>query len=153
MIRIVFALTLFVLALCHSAHGQTDSPRPGHGFSSIGDFHYNGCTYTYKLSTPDLDNLPSWNAQDIEPPLSLRKALDLARAGLQRFVKPGEQWQWRVDSIALRQLDFDKWIYDMTFSCSSTKCISESSSSFTILIKMDGSIIEPEIKPDEKRND
>jgi len=110
-VGIVFASALILFGLCHSAHAQTDSPRLGHGFSSISDFHYNRFTYTYKLSTPDLDNTPSWNAQDTEPPLSLRKALDIARAGLQRFVKPGDQG--RVDSIALRQLDFEKWIYDV----------------------------------------
>src|SRR5207248_5054520 len=100
--------------------------------------------YTYNLSTSDIANTPSWNPSREDPPLSLRKALNVSLVNLGRFVKDVNVWE--VEAISLRQMDVEKWIYEIRFYCRKSECMNDYSSSFIILTKMDGSIVEPQIK-------
>lgn len=147
----VFASIIVGLAVSQTVWGQTGPPSQQkiRIFSSSTTFHYNGNTYTYGLSDDDLANTPSWNPEQNEPPLSPHRAVLLASDALRRFVKPGDEW--RVDTIATTQPGSEKWIYDVSFSCSSARCLKERPTPrFTILVKMDGSTVEPAIKPDEE---
>ena len=143
------ASIVFGLLLAHSVQCQTPAETPKrHGFASTTTFHYNGHTYTYDLGTIDLSEAPSWNPATDEPLLSMRKAVEIGQTAIRRFVKPGDDWQ--IHNIAANEMESDKWIYYLVFSCWSRKCFDENSSSFTVLVKMDGLVVEPKIKPDEK---
>ncbi len=98
---------------------------------------------SYKLSDLDLTTTPSWKPEQGEPPVSLQRALEIARANLPRFVKNTDDF--KVKHIILSQLGEDKWFYDFSFDCRANECIKSSAQSFKIMVKMDGEIVEPKI--------
>jgi hypothetical protein len=154
---IVFGSIILCLTLSHSVRGQTESTDQTKQpmFSSTRfstSFHYEGNAYRYEVSDDDLVDTPSWNAEQNEPPLSPRDAAGIASTAFRRFVKTGEKW--RVDGIAAHHVSAEKWIYDVSFSCSSARCVKETfTPRFSIILKMDGSVVEPVIKADEKQNE
>ncbi len=147
--KFVLLLTsvLLSLILFKPAYGQDAAPNQAklRGFSMSQDFSYDGVTYTYRLSTSDLVNTPSWNPLSEEPPFPMRKALEVSALNLRRFVKDADGWD--VGSISLKQMDTEKWIYEVSFACNHRECSRKNGSSFIFLVKMDGSIVEPEVAP------
>jgi hypothetical protein len=144
----LLASLLFSLALLGGTYAQdaaTGSWPKLRGFSMSHKFSYNGFTYTYHLSTSDIAHTPSWNPLKGEPPVSLRKALEIATVNLHRFVKDADGWD--VSHIDLKQMDTGKWIYEISFGCIHRGCINQTGSDFPILLKMDGSVVEPEVTP------
>lgn len=104
---------------------------------------FRGDSYAYKLTDQDFVNTPSWNGQDetTEPPLSMSRALKIARENLPRFVKNVESWKMRM--IMLQSIGEDKWYYRVHFFCSGAVCREIEDRNFTAIVKMDGTIIEP----------
>lgn len=92
---------------------------------------------------------PLWNLEREDPPLSLRKAAEIARASMRRYVKKANDMS--VERIELRPLGVDKWVYMVAFYCWEGACEDKAGRYFRIYLKMDGSVIEPEIKPVPKQ--
>jgi hypothetical protein len=110
---------------------------------------YGGNAYSYKITDEDLLKTPSWNPARDGPPLSLRKAVEIARVKLRSFVKKADGLG--VEKIALTQLGVEKWLYEVSFHCWRDECEDSAGSDFNIYIKMDGSVIEPEITPETEQ--
>lgn len=117
--------------------------------STSGSIFYGGNAYSHNISDEDLVNTPSWNPEKGDPPVSLRTAVQIARVNLSRFVKKADGFD--VEKIELRQMGIEKWLYEVAFHCWKDKCRDDAGSSFRIYIKMDGSVIDPEITPEPKQ--
>lgn len=114
----------------------------------------NGYTYSYEIDDDTVRNTPSWNPEKEDAPLSFRQAIDIARANLKRFAPKADE-KWEVLKVQLQRIGTnypvrkdDKWIYEVEFYCNLGKC--DVTDGFTIYVKLDGTIVEPEITLDEK---
>lgn len=102
---------------------------------------FRGETYAYKMTDQDFANTPSWN-QENEPPISVAGAVRIARENLSRFVKSGETWKMRA--VMLQGMGEEKWYYRIHFSCATAAvCRETEDRMFTMIVKMDGNIVEP----------
>ena len=108
----------------------------------------NGFRYVVKISEQDAEKLPSWNAETDEAPLSARKAMDIARANLNRLV-PNRNEKWLLHYVTLSRMLRDKWIYEISFMPEDINL--EDDFVFTLYVTMDGKIVEPEITLNDKK--
>jgi hypothetical protein len=107
-------------------------------------FSYGENEVSYKYTDLDFLNTPSWKPEEGEPPVSLQRAMAVARTNLQRFVK--NAGDLKVKNLVLHAFGKDNWLYDISFDCSTEECKkSVSGQLFMIYVKMDGLIIEPKI--------
>ncbi len=150
--KFTFLSVVLLLSLFQLAQGQTNESDQTklRGFAMGQTFQYDGREYNYELATDDVKDTPSWNSSNGEPPLSLPNALTIARDNLKRFVKNTDGWN--VKTINLSEVDTQKWIYDISFSCYKRECVEKTNYTFNILVKMDGSVVEPEIKIKDKKS-
>jgi len=102
---------------------------------------FRGEFFSYKLTDLDFTETPSWKPGETDPPLSVRRAVEIARINLPRFVKEAEKW--RIRKIDLNNIIDDKWFYTIFFTCSDVKCGENQEREFMSIVKMDGTIIEP----------
>jgi hypothetical protein len=138
-----FPLTLALLLspLCAAALSQSISQTQ---FS-------NGYAYRIEVSDEDLKGTPAWNPEKGNPaPLSLRRAIQVGRSNLKRFVPQADD-KWDVEKVILHQMGKDRWLYEVAFYCFMSKC-GERNEGFTIYIKMDGRIVQPERALDNQSN-
>ena|SRR5258708_21389875 len=103
-----------------------------------------GYDYSITVSNENLRSTPSWNPEKQDAaPVSLRKAIEIARTSLKRFVTRNTD-KWDVEKVTLHQMGKDKWLYEVGFYCFLATCGGDASGGFTIYVKMDGTILEPE---------
>ena len=100
-----------------------------------------GETYAYKYTEQDFADAPAWKAEEGEPPLNVTRALQIARANLPRFVEISEKW--KVRHVWLQSVRDDKWFYNISFTCSDAACRELPTRQFSLIVKMDGSLLEP----------
>jgi hypothetical protein len=112
-----------------------------------------GKKYTFLLAPADLKDTPSWNGKD-EIPLSLNNAVEIARTSLLRLV-PRSADKWDVSEVSLQKVyGADKWYYSIDFNCDLKECLAdEELSRYIIFVKMNGTIVEPQIEPWDKEQD
>ena len=58
--------------------------------------------------------------------------------------------KWCLDGVNLSRMGKDRWIYEIEFLAEEIR--EDSDFSFTIFVKMDGTIVEPEIVPDDGKS-
>ncbi len=130
----------FVSIVTICVFGLTIAAQTDRGSKASGSVR--GETFSYKYTDRDFAETPSWTAEDGDPPLSVARAIQTARINLPRFVESSENW--KIRRIHLQSLNNDKWFYNIAFTCSSEPvCRELPTRQFTILVKMDGSILEP----------
>lgn len=100
-----------------------------------------GETYRYKFSDADFSETPSWKSEDGEPPISITRAASIAKSNLPRFVTGAESFEIR--RILLNAFGNDKWFYNISFSCREVTCRTLPTRQFSMIVKMDGTILEP----------
>ena len=125
-----------VLLMCQSAQAQDGR---GAQFEAIG-FSYGNTTVGYSIFEGDLAGTPSWNPEEGDPPLALSRALEIARNNLPRFVQEADKLA--VGKVNLERFNADKWVYHVLFNCGDGA--GDCGPSFWILVRMDGSVVEPE---------
>jgi hypothetical protein len=91
--------------------------------------------------------MPSWNAETNETPVSPRKAVEIGRINLVRLL-PKDADKWFLLNVTLSRLNKDKWIYEVEFS-NEELIPSDRDWCFSIFVKMDGTIVEPEVVPND----
>lgn len=134
-VKSVFLAAAFVFIACGAAFAQTETKRKSASGSVRGE------TYSYKYSDQDFADTPSWKPEESEPPISAQRAAQIARTNLSRFVSGAENF--RVRRILLNGLNDDKWYYNISFVCAGAACRELPTRQFSILVKMDGTILEP----------
>jgi len=138
-------LTLLALGFLVVSSAQAQAQAMGHGHGTTTTFVYNNLTFRYDVQDDDFKKSPTWNPETEESPLSTRKALDIARANLQRFVLDAEKFE--IEKIDLERFEPHKWVFEITFHCWDNQC-SDTVVSFPIFVKLDGSIIESDAQTD-----
>ena len=114
-------------------------------------FFCNGNDYTIEFSERDFINTPSWNPEkEVNAPLSIRKALKIARTTLNRCYPKANNWN--LFSLQLNPMGENKWVYEIEFECSYGNCANDKYIYATLYIKLDGTVILPKLdaKPTEK---
>lgn len=125
---------IILLAFSFSTLAQTKSSSKASG--SI-----RGENYSYKYTEADFADTPSWKVEDGEPPISISRAVQLVRINLPRFVESSENW--KIRHIFLSNSNDDKWFYRISYTCFGMICRELEAREFSILVKMDGTILEP----------
>ena len=111
----------------------------------------NGYAYKIEVSSGDLKDTPAWNPEkENVAPLSFRRAIQVGRSNLKRFAPQADD-KWDVEKAILHQMGKERWLYEVAFYCFMSKC-GEKNDGFTIYIKMDGRIVEPEKTLDNQSN-
>jgi hypothetical protein len=142
-------ITLILLALCLLTLSSTKAQAQmmGHGHGTTTTIDYKNLTFHYNLQDSDFTDTPSWNPETEESPLSVRKAVDIARVNLQRFVSDAEKFE--IEKIKFERFEPHKWLLEISFHCWDNQC-SDTSVSFPIFLKLSGSVIEPKVTPKER---
>ena len=95
-------LALLILGLSSAFSTQAEAQQMGHGHGTTTSFVYKNLTFQYQLSDDDFKHTPSWNPETDESPLPTRKALEVARVNLHRFVQDADRFE--VEKINLESL-------------------------------------------------
>jgi hypothetical protein len=111
-----------------------------------------GKQYCFEITREMLAKSPSWTEQSDNPPLSARKAIRLADALRDRFVKDSEVLKWHLVSAQLEHdwgtaTDTGKWWWLVNFEAH-VRVGGESGvpNHLRVIVRMDGTVIEPKIK-------
>src|SRR5215831_14963027 len=105
---------------------------------------YNGTRYEFHLTDQDLQASPAWPADQDNPPLSPRRAIDIASKQLAELLPNGKDW--RLYEVTLRPID-NYWVYLVQFlePLRSTGAGQQESSGFEIVVLMNGVAVMPRI--------
>ena len=105
---------------------------------------YNGTKYEFHISDQDLQASPAWPANQENPPLSARRAIDIASKQLAELLPNGKDW--RLYEVTLRVID-NHWVYLVQFlePLRSTGAGQQDSSGFEIVVLMNGVAVMPRI--------
>jgi len=137
--KLLSLLILGVFVVCFSASSvaaqEITKPAPTRKATIRGE------SFAYKLSDQDFANTPSWNQEEGEPPLSISRAVKIARENLPRFVKSADVL--KIRQVTLQSMGEDRWFYRIDFFCFGVHCREIEIRSFTAVVKMDGTIVEP----------
>ena len=111
----------------------------------------NGYIYHYVITYKTLKDTPSWNPEKKDAPVSLRQAVEIGRNNLSRFVPEADD-KWDLLGVKLHRIGWDKnkWIYEVEFYCFDKAC-KAGSSGFKIYVKLDGTMFEPKVEPENKQ--
>lgn len=105
-----------------------------------------GKQYTFAVTKAQLLKSPAWKDGN-NPPLSARKAIELATKLREKLVKDDDQYQWSFKEAALHKMAWDRWTWEVLFEAR----VKEGGSTgippyLNIMILMDGTVVEPTIK-------
>ena len=105
---------------------------------------YNGTKYEFHISDQDLQASPAWPANQDNPPLSARRAIDIASRQLAELLPNGKDW--RLYEVTLRSID-NHWVYLVQFlePLRSTGAGQQESRGFEIVVLMNGVAVMPRI--------
>jgi hypothetical protein len=146
--RVICFLVLFLLAF---RLPSADSPAPMmDGAWSIGSELMNpdSVQFMSRITRDQLARTPAWTDDSEFPPLSPRKAEDLAQAMLHKVA--GER-RWAQPDISLKPFDVTsddgdhrevRWLYILHFGLLSNTDNNQAGS-FNIIVLMDGTVMEP----------
>ena len=134
----LFLLFLTFSFSAHESFSQTSKNRPR--------AKIRGENFSYKLFDEDFARVPVWDAEAGDPPVSINRAVNLAKTNLPRFVQNSDNF--KIRRILLREYaNTGKWFYDISFVCRDKSCRDLSVRHFNVLVKMNEEIIEPKILP------
>lgn len=113
------------------------------------EFH--GRIYIYQITNNDLKGTPAWEPQKGDPPLSISKAVKIARDNVTIFVFDPKGWE--PVSIRLTSTSKKRWYYFVTFNCTIPECVEGSGRGFNILVKLDGTVVRPIIQGSSEKSE
>ena len=112
-----------------------------------------GNKFTVRVFDEDIAKMTAWDPEKEESPLSPRKAIEIARRNLPRFITKDTE-RWMLEGLSLEQIGRpggNKWLYQVAFT-NDGLLGSGMDYSFSIFVKMDGAIIEPEVVPNDGKS-
>ena len=76
--------------------------------------YFNRQRFDFNITEEQLNDTPSWQENADNPPLSARKAIQVAQAFLPKMIAKSEQWT--LHKLSLEKMgDKDKWVYVVQF--------------------------------------
>jgi hypothetical protein len=107
---------------------------------------YGGKKYEFHITDQDLQKTPAWAANQENPPLSARGAIDIATKQLAALLPNGKDW--RLYSVTLRPIE-NRWIYLVEFlePLRGDNAGQQLSSAFQLVVLMNGVAITPKVSP------
>lgn len=115
---------------------EAPSPREYEFRSSANDGNYR-----VHFTTDDLKRTPEWKIGDKNPPVSARRALELATARKREFVSKDARTNWRLDSLALTPAEDGNWFWDVIYTaCPSNGGTTGVLAQFSVTVFMDGTV-------------
>lgn len=107
--------------------------------------HYNGKLYEFFVWSNQFQKMPAWPKKLGNPPLSLRKAITLARTDLESFLPIAARWD--CESVTWSPTGIRRWMYFVKFQ-PHNDYINGKEVSMTVTVLMDGTAIKPVVVDD-----
>jgi hypothetical protein len=102
-----------------------------------------GKKYTVAPSEVEIARSPAWKKDAENPPLSARKALELANAKKDALVKDGKDYAWYLDSLSLHPGGDDKWYWLAHYLVRHKQDSTGPGTWLRLMVLMDGTVVEP----------
>jgi len=105
---------------------------------------YNGKKYEFRIPDQDLQKTPAWSANQQNPPLPARRAIEIARNEISMLLPNGKDW--RLYEVTLRPID-DHWVYLVQFlePLRGDGNGQQLSSGFQVVVLMNGVAVMPRV--------
>jgi hypothetical protein len=112
-----------------------------------------GKSFAVTVTDEALKKTPSWDKAAQNPPLSARKAIELASDLKNALVKDADGWKWKLAGLCLKESDpkstSDKWYWLAYFEAWPTKGgLGGVPPHLYFFVLMDGRVIEPVVRND-----
>lgn len=120
------------------------NPTPGD--LQIGSYG-NGKQYTVSVSKDMLEKSPRWMEPDENPPISARRAIELATAMKDSLVKDSDSWKWKLRSASLEPID-GHWFWEISFEGKFDGFLEGRPPNLRLVVLMDGTVVKPLVKDD-----
>ena len=108
--------------------------------------NYAGKKYEFRITDEDLQKTPAWPPGQENPPLSARRAMEIAAKQMATLLPNGKDWQ--LEAITLRRVD-NRWIYVVQFlePPRADGPDRQVSSGFQVVVLMNGVPVVPRVSP------
>jgi hypothetical protein len=105
---------------------------------------YGGKKYEFRIADQDLQKSPAWAPNQDNPPLSPRRAIDIAKKEIATLLPNGKDW--RLYEVTLRPID-SHWVYLVQFlePLRGDGGGQQLSSGFQVVVLMNGVAVMPRI--------
>ncbi len=110
----------------------------------------NGQRYCYQVRPQDVIDDPYWNPETEPPPLAIAKAIQIGKEAIKKYVETDEEW--KLGRINFNCIEYGKWIYVLMFGTDYDIEKKRTPQMFVILLKMDGTVIDPIPENDQASN-
>lgn len=111
--------------------------------ATIYTVEYGGKKYEFHVTAKDLSATPQWPANQPNPPLAPRRAVEIASKQLASLLPNGKDW--RLHQVALRPLD-SHWIYLVDFLEPIRPGVERQvAGGFQIVVLMNGVAVTPKV--------
>ena len=107
---------------------------------------YGGKKYEFRVTDAGLQKTPDWAPGQENPPLSARRAIDVAKRELGMLLPNGNDW--RLYAVTLRPIE-NRWIYLVEFlePLKAGGPERQLSSGFQVVVLMNGVAVAPRVSP------
>ena len=101
---------------------------------------------------------PKWDLQSANPPVSAKRAIELANSVKARLLKDDDDWFWQLESASLRPLDpanpdneqnNNCWYWLITYEAFPTGGSTGPPPQLEVAVLMDGTLVSPTNTEDE----
>jgi hypothetical protein len=102
--------------------------------------------YIVTISDEALEKSPTWKDDADNPPVSARKAIELANETKDALVKDSKQFKWRLGSASLRPAGKGKWYWLVYYEALFQGVSTGFPHHLRLVVLMDGKVIKPEVR-------
>jgi hypothetical protein len=99
--------------------------------------------FKIEFTDEDLAKTVSWSPEKQSPPLSFEKAVETGRNNLKKYIQKAADWE--LEALHYDRVGNDKWVCILEFRSPSNDA--GDSNIFRVVVKMDGTVILPQVSP------
>lgn len=108
--------------------------------------------YSVTITVQALKNAPVWKKDAESPPVSPRRALQLAAEMKDKLGIGDADWKWEFESASLKHVDGDAWYWQVSYEGRNKGDISIIGIApfLRLVVLMDGTVVKPVVTDDKK---
>jgi len=107
-----------------------------------------GKSFYVEISDEDLLKSPPWKSDAENPPISARRAIDLATQQQKMLVKDSKGRKWRfVTADLYPDSSVDRWYWEVTFAIDTRPEDLSPQENLRVVVLMDGKVLKPVVRP------